>query len=248
MKIYFHVVTHDSGLAPNPFQGLCTQALCTPSHMNANLQKDDWLLGVSSAINGLRSLVYAMEISEVVYMAEYVNNPKYNIKRPKVTAHYKDCCGDNIYKVAQGGSINLSDWSRQSSAFHQSGYNFRKDIGERKNSFVRNQGKGNKVYVSSHYHYYGCARSDNWEPLQSIISAKLARSARGIRKLENAAWEDISETISCAGGKRNLSKMSKGIIYGWPKDAASHCPYNNNAKATVVHTFTCHKPAGSCLP
>ena len=39
MRIARHVVTQDTGLAPNPFHGFCTSALCTPSHMDASLQQ-----------------------------------------------------------------------------------------------------------------------------------------------------------------------------------------------------------------
>jgi hypothetical protein len=43
MRLCSHVVTCDSGLAPNPFHGYCTSAVCTPSHMNARLEKCEWL-------------------------------------------------------------------------------------------------------------------------------------------------------------------------------------------------------------
>ena len=36
MKLYSHIFTADTGLAPNPFHGYCTSALCTPSHSRGN--------------------------------------------------------------------------------------------------------------------------------------------------------------------------------------------------------------------
>jgi hypothetical protein len=64
MRLCSHVITDDTGLAPNPFHGYCTSALCTPSHTNAKLKEGDWLIGNSPKKDGNR-LVYAMRISEV---------------------------------------------------------------------------------------------------------------------------------------------------------------------------------------
>ena len=37
MKLLKYVMTSDKGLAPNPYFGVCSLALCTPNHMNARL-------------------------------------------------------------------------------------------------------------------------------------------------------------------------------------------------------------------
>jgi hypothetical protein len=59
MRLCSHVVTDDTGFAPNPFHGYCTGAVCTPSHKSAGLKEGDWLIGHSTKKDGHR-LVYAM--------------------------------------------------------------------------------------------------------------------------------------------------------------------------------------------
>ena len=82
MRLCTHVITHDCGLAPNPFHGYCTTALCTPSHMRANLKKGDWLIGISPRSDGNR-LVYAMRISEPpLSMNEYFHDARFESKKP----------------------------------------------------------------------------------------------------------------------------------------------------------------------
>jgi hypothetical protein len=72
MKLDSHVVMGDAGLAPNPFHGWLTTALCTPSHMNRRLEVSNWLIGHSSArANDPHCLVYAMNVCEVLTMDKY---------------------------------------------------------------------------------------------------------------------------------------------------------------------------------
>jgi hypothetical protein len=76
MKLCSHVVTCDSGLAPNPFHGYFTEAVCTPSYRRARLKEGDWIIGNSSNSSNLpkedrNRLVYAMRISEVLSMTKY---------------------------------------------------------------------------------------------------------------------------------------------------------------------------------
>ena len=45
MKICLYTVKVDTGFAPNPFYGYCTLTACTPNHMNAKLDKGDYIAG-----------------------------------------------------------------------------------------------------------------------------------------------------------------------------------------------------------
>src|SRR5437870_2160870 len=76
MRLCSHVVTVDAGLAPNPFHGYCTTAVCTPSHMNLKLEKGDWLIGNSPNEDGNR-LVYAMRIADVLSMNQYFHDARF---------------------------------------------------------------------------------------------------------------------------------------------------------------------------
>lgn len=48
MKLYSYIVKTDKGLAPNPFWGWCTLALCTPNHMGIKANQSDWIVGFTN--------------------------------------------------------------------------------------------------------------------------------------------------------------------------------------------------------
>lgn len=52
MRLLSYIIKHDTGLAPNPLHGYCTLAVCTPNHQNADIKKDDWILGLSGKAQG----------------------------------------------------------------------------------------------------------------------------------------------------------------------------------------------------
>ncbi len=150
MKLYSHVIKHDTGLAPNPFHGYCTSALCTPSHKNARLKKGDWLIGNSPRKDGNR-LVYAMRISEVLSMNQYFHDGRFERKKPKPEGAPEEQCGDNIYyqdKEAQ--------WRRLPSRFHDNPESLRQD-------------PGHPVFVAEHFYYFGCRRVAIPDELAGVI-------------------------------------------------------------------------------
>lgn len=58
MKLYRYVMTYDTGLAPNPYHGYCTLALCKPQ-IRRTAQVGDWIMGFGSVSAGLgRRLIY----------------------------------------------------------------------------------------------------------------------------------------------------------------------------------------------
>lgn len=111
MKLLKYVMTNDSGLAPNPFFGVCSLALCTPNHMNARLEPGDWVVAHSTAATG-QKLVYAMRLTKVLDMQAYFAN--FPQKRPVPTGTYEQQCGDNLY-FREGDR-----WARIPSAEHNS--------------------------------------------------------------------------------------------------------------------------------
>jgi hypothetical protein len=144
MKLYSHVITDDTGLAPNPFHGFCTSALCTPSHKNAKLGNGDWLIGNSRRREGNR-LVYAMRISEVLRMNDYFQDGRFECKKPKPDGTSIEQCGDNIY--FRGGN---GQWKRLPSRFHNDRNAFVKDVGD--------EFAGRPVFVAEHFYYFGRRR------------------------------------------------------------------------------------------
>jgi hypothetical protein len=96
MKLFSHIVKDDLGVAPNPFHGYCTTALCTPSHKNLRLEEGDWLIGTSPKKDG-HKLVYAMCILKPLTMNEYFCDERFQCKKPKWDGTDIERRGDNIY-------------------------------------------------------------------------------------------------------------------------------------------------------
>ena len=153
MRLCSHVITDDTGLAPNPFHGYCTSAVCTPSHMNLKLEKGDWLIGNSPNEDGNR-LVYAMRISDVLSMNQYFHDDRFKDKKPKPDGTLEEQCGDNIY-------FQDGHWKRMPSRFHNDCDNFSKDIGK---NFA-----GHPVFVAEHFYYFGRRRVDIPDHLVDVI-------------------------------------------------------------------------------
>jgi hypothetical protein len=57
MKLLSYIIKYDTGFVPNPFWDYCTLAVCTHNHINAQLERGDWILGHSDKAN-LTALVF----------------------------------------------------------------------------------------------------------------------------------------------------------------------------------------------
>lgn len=120
MKLLKYVMTSDAGLAPNPYFGICSLALCTPNHMNARISPGDWIVGHSCLATG-NKLIHAMRVTKVLTMPEYfVNYPE---KRPNTDGDAIERCGDNLYDNSSG------KWRRLPSAYHNEVRAFVQDQG-----------------------------------------------------------------------------------------------------------------------
>ncbi len=106
--LYSYVVTIDKGLAPNPFWGYCTLAVCAPNHGGIKAKKDHWIIGTGTANkkidNGRRGnkLIFAMQISEVLYFGDYYNDARFEVKKPIANGTWRQRCGDNMYYEQNG--------------------------------------------------------------------------------------------------------------------------------------------------
>ena len=99
MNFFSYVVEHDYGLAPNPFGGYCTLAVCKPGiRKNKNLKIGDWIIGTGSKkLNRLNHLIYAMKVEEKITFEEYWNDRRFRFKRPIVNGSLVQMYGDNFY-------------------------------------------------------------------------------------------------------------------------------------------------------
>jgi hypothetical protein len=153
MRLYSHVVTKDTGLAPNPFHGYCTTAVCAPSHMNAKLKRGDWLIGNSPKEDDYR-LVYAMCISDILSMNQYFHDKRFESKKPKPDGTLIQQCGDNIYY-----QLGTGEWRRLPSRFHNNEEKFIQDVGQ----------ADHPVFVAEHYYYFGDRRVAIPDELAGVI-------------------------------------------------------------------------------
>jgi hypothetical protein len=189
MKLCSYVIKGDTGLAPNPFHGYCTNALCTPSHMNARLVPGDWLMGNSPKADGNR-LVYAMRISEVLHMNDYFHDPRFQKKKQEPLGKKEEQCGDNFYYRKNG------DWKRLPSRFHNNPTLFVQDVGKNRT--------GRPVFVAKLFYYFGDKRVSIPQRLRRVI-----RGVQGIQYTEGHLVDDFLLWLE--------ANHSPGVI-GRPKD------------------------------
>lgn len=157
MTLCTYVLTKDTGLAPNPFWGSCTLAVCTPNRQGAKVGIGDWIAGFSPAADGNR-LIYAMQLSERIHMNDYFRDPRYAVKKPNLRGTWEQRCGDNFYSQGPDGT-----WIQHRNRFHLGPEYLAKDT---RNPFV---------YVSKTFWYFGAAAASVPPEFHRLIGA------RGIR-------------------------------------------------------------------
>jgi len=138
VKLLSYVIKHDIGLAPNPYWGYCTLAVCTPNHMNAKLEKDNWILGISGKREG-NQVVYLMQLTEEkMFFDNYFNDIRFTRKKPKVRGNYKELVGDNLYYMDK-----TNVWKQVPTLLHKTNDEKKKDL---KNPYV---------FISKLFFYFG---------------------------------------------------------------------------------------------
>ena len=112
MKLCSYIVREDTGLAPNPFWGHCTLAVCTPNHQGIRLEVGDWIAGFLAKHRGYRFL-YAMEVSEILDLDDYHRDMRFAEKKPYLRGTWEERCGDNFYSRGSDGQ-----WIQHRNRFH----------------------------------------------------------------------------------------------------------------------------------
>lgn len=110
MKYYSYIIEHDYGLAPNPFHGYCTLAVCKPKiRNNTKLNIGDWIIGTGSvSLNKINSninkdnLIFAMRLEEKITFNEYWNDRRFYNKKPIINGSMVQMYGDNFYHEKNG--------------------------------------------------------------------------------------------------------------------------------------------------
>lgn len=156
-KLCTYILTKDSGLAPNPFWGCCTLAVCAPNRQGAKLGPGDMIAGFRSKSRG-HKLVYAMEVAEKIDMDAYFRDPRFQEKRPNLRGSWMERCGDNFYSQDIDGS-----WTQHRNRFH---------IGP---EYLAKDTRNPIVFIGKRFWYFGRNASEVPSEFKSLIGG------RGIR-------------------------------------------------------------------
>lgn len=150
-------MTVDRGVAPNPYHGFCTLALCKPNHRNLHLEIGDWIVGFAGVefnIANQQGLIYAMKITEKLSLDEYYQDSRFAAKKPQKSNKDSDWpvqCGDNMYYWDTTEKRYLQD---SQAIYHTEPDQKQKDIkGATRSS--RDENNRRNVFISDYFWYFG---------------------------------------------------------------------------------------------
>ena len=146
MNYYSYKIEHDLGLAPNPFGGYCTLAVCKPKiRKNKDLQINDWVIGTGSKkLNNLHSLIYAMQVKEKITFNEYWEDPRFQYKKSIINGALKQMYGDNFYHQNK----QTGEWIQEDSA-----HSLEKGLPNQ--GHIKKDTGGKYVLISTNFYYFG---------------------------------------------------------------------------------------------
>lgn len=146
MNYFSYKIEHDYGLAPNPFHGYCTLAICKSSiRRNKNLEIGDWIIGTGSKTLGkIHKLIFAMRVEEKITFNNYWKDKRFESKKPILNGSLVQMYGDNIYHQDE----HSGEWIQENSAHSlidgtKNDVHLKRDIG------------GNYVIISKEFYYFG---------------------------------------------------------------------------------------------
>lgn len=194
MKLYSYVVVKDLGLAPNPFWGYCTLAVCTPNHMGIRVKKGDWIIGTSPASQGSK-LVYAMQVSKRLSFEVYYADERFAKKKPNVKGSWREKCGDNMYYKDQHDR-----WVQHRTIYHRDTKAIKQDL---KNPFV---------FVAEKFYYFGDKAVTFPVKFQDLVwkrqGCKSNHDPKIVEKFLN--WLTTNYTSGVLGNPKDNDEAQKG--------------------------------------
>lgn len=146
MGYYSYKIEHDFGLAPNPFGGYCTLAVCKSDiRKNKKLQMGDWIFGTGSAkLKNLGYLIYAMQVEEKITMEKYWEDSRFQFKKPVINGSLVQMYGDNFYHR----DPKTNKWKQEDSAHSLQG-------GKTNKEHLQTDTGGEFVLISQTFYYFG---------------------------------------------------------------------------------------------
>lgn len=173
MLMFAYKLDHDFGLAPNPFWGVMTLAVCKGQiRNNKNLKIGDWIVGSGSKqLKMLNHLIYAMRVDEKITFDAYWEDPRFEIKRPEMKGSLAQIYGDNFYHTVDDKVIQET-----------SAHNF--DNGQPNPIHAQRDANGKYVLISNHFYYFGDKAPEIPQELRGVCC-----NARGYH------YRDISDEL-----------------------------------------------------
>src|SRR5882724_8105509 len=146
MAYFSYKIEHDLGLAPNPFGGYCTLAVCKPTiRNNKNIQVGDWVIGTGSVrLRRLHHLIFAMKLEEKITLNEYWEDPRFQYKKPVINGSLMQMYGDNFYHQ----NPKTKKWIQENSAHSSEG-------GTTNPKHLKIDTEGKYVLISTTFCYLG---------------------------------------------------------------------------------------------
>lgn len=173
MHCFRYKLNHDYGLAPNPFGGVMTLAVCKGDiRRSKKLQIGDWIIGTGSKKMGrLNQLIYAMKVEGKMTFDEYWNNPRFEYKKPILNGSLVQMYGDNFYHTDP-----ISGKVIQEPCAHS------KSDNSQNQKHTDRDARGKNVLFSTHFYYFGDNSPKIPKELQNICCTS-----------RNYSYKDIDE-------------------------------------------------------
>lgn len=146
MHCFRYKLNHDFVLAPNPFGGIMTLAVCKGDiRRHKNLAVGDWIIGTGSKRLGLLNrLIYAMKVEGKMTFDEYWNDPRFEYKKPQLNGSLVQMYGDNFYHTDAETDIVIQEPCAHSLVDNSVNLkHLKRDV------------KGKYVLYSTYFYYFG---------------------------------------------------------------------------------------------
>lgn len=146
MNYFSYKIEHDFGLAPNPFHGYCTLAVCKSSiRSNKHLEIGDWIIGTGTkTLGNLHKLIFAMCLEEKLTFNEYWEDVRFEKKKPVINGSLVQMYGDNFYHQ----DPKTKEWIQENSAHSL-------EDGSPNIAHLKRDTGGTFVLISKEFYYFG---------------------------------------------------------------------------------------------
>ena len=160
-RLHTYVVATDLGLAPNPFHGVCTLAVCKPV-IRRTASVGDWILGTGSKTRGHQGrAVYAMQVAETLDFETYWRDPRFHAKRPDPAGSPSRRAGDNLHWFDPADRA----WNTVPGSYHDGAWHRARDL------------RGRQVLIAWDFVYWG----GEGPPVPPCADVNVVCSGRGHR-------------------------------------------------------------------